>query len=154
LASILHVLELLLPALIPSWNFFDVIVPSPRIQYAVLNLESDRALEWKVFRPRPQRVSFLMMLQRMLWNPDRNEALFLVSCAERLIEYPTRHSEREISSRIRFELKSTSFKEIIRNKTHFKFRVVFIRRERNELKEEIAYISSNYSLNKEAINGH
>ena len=28
--------KLLLPALIPSWSFFDVIAPSPRIEYALL----------------------------------------------------------------------------------------------------------------------
>ena len=30
-----NALRLLLPALIPSWRFFDVIAPSPRIEYAL-----------------------------------------------------------------------------------------------------------------------
>lgn len=40
----------------------------------------------------------------MLWNPVRNESLFLVSCAERLIEHPTVHSEEEILKRIEYML--------------------------------------------------
>ncbi len=95
----LQSLKLLLPALIPSWNFFDVIAPSPRIEYALLS-SPDAAPEWREFRPRPQRVSATAMLSRLFWNPRRNEDLFLVSCAERLVDQPTAHSEDEIFRRI------------------------------------------------------
>lgn len=33
-ATVLAPFKLLLPALIPSWNFFDVIAPAPRVEYA------------------------------------------------------------------------------------------------------------------------
>jgi len=147
----LHSLKLFLPALIPSWNFFDVIVPSPRIQYALLNAESDPLLEWQVFRPRPQYISFLTMLKRMFWNPYWNESLFLVSCAERLIEYPTQHSEDEISKRLISELNSDSFTSITKDKTHVRFRLVFIRREGDKLIEEVTYQSPTQRLREEGF---
>jgi hypothetical protein len=100
----LQALKLLLPALIPSWNFFDVIAPSPRIEYALL--ASPAAVgDWREFRPRPAQVSPLAMACRMFWNPAWNETLFLVSCAERLTSEPTDHSEDEIFKRIAAELR-------------------------------------------------
>lgn len=99
----LQSLKLLLPALVPSWNFFDVIAPSPRIEYALL-ASPDAEPNWREFRPRPQRVSPASMLARLFWNPRRNEDLFLVSCAERLVDQPTAHSEDEIFRRIAADL--------------------------------------------------
>ena len=143
-----NILKLILPALIPSWNFFDVIVPSPRIQYALLNSENDSSTDWQVFRPLPQSISFLSMLQRLLWNPYWNESLFLVSCAERLMEYPTQHSEDEIFKRLIFELNSKPFSLATKDKTHVQFRLVLIRREGDELREEATYQSSIHCLDK------
>lgn len=96
--------SLLLPALVPSWNFFDVIAPSPRVEYALAETR-DAALDaWTEFRPRQQRVSPGVMLARLFWNPRWNESLFLVSCAERLVEEPTAHGEDEIFRRIAADL--------------------------------------------------
>lgn len=100
----LRPLALLLPALIPSWNFFDVIAPSPRIEFARLAGPEDAARDWHEFRPRPQHVSPAAMLRRLFWNPRWNESLFVVSCAERLIDHPTPHSEDEIFRRIAADL--------------------------------------------------
>jgi len=96
--------SLLLPALIPSWNFFDVIAPSPRVEYALAD-SRDAALDvWTEFRPRPLRMPPAAMLGRLFWNPRWNESLFLVSCAERLVEEPTAHGEDEIFRRIAADL--------------------------------------------------
>ncbi len=92
-------LKLLLPALIPSWNFFDEIAASPRIEYALLRAPGD-SCEWREFRPRPPHVSFPAMLARLFWNARGNETLFVVSCAERLLAEPTAHSQDEIFRRI------------------------------------------------------
>lgn len=97
-------LSLLLPALVPSWRFFDTIGPSPRIEYALLSSPDDAPEGWQEFRPRPQRVSPLAMLTRLFWNPRWNETLFLVSCSERLMDHPTPHSEDEIYRRIATDL--------------------------------------------------
>ena len=93
-------LKLLLPALTPSWRFFNSVGPSPRIEYA-LREEADN---WREFRPRPAVLSFRQRLKRLFWNPLWNESLFLTSCAERLLENPTEHNRREIATRIAAEL--------------------------------------------------
>ncbi|MHB8287260.1 MAG: hypothetical protein ACYDD1_21650 [Caulobacteraceae bacterium] len=100
----IQTLKLLLPALIPSWNFFDVIAASPRIEYAQAASADATALDWRAFRPRPARLSLAAMLARLVWNARWNEALYVVSCAERLINTPTAHSQAEIFRRIAADL--------------------------------------------------
>ncbi len=100
----LSLLKLLLPALMPSWRFFKSVDPSPRVEWAMLASATSAPQSWREFRPRPQQLTPLAMLRRMLWNPRWNESLFLVSCAERLTLSPTEHSEQEILRRITAEL--------------------------------------------------
>lgn len=95
-------IRLLLPALIPSWNFFDAVSASPRVEYAL------NGGEWIAFAPRPQHVSVAGMAGRLLWNARWNEALFVVSCAERLLNNPTAHSEDEIFRRVAASLPGVS----------------------------------------------
>jgi hypothetical protein len=90
-------LSLVLPVLIPSWQFFKTIEPSPRVQWAQIDGDAPR---WQEFRPRPQRLGPLRMLRRLFYNAAWNEALFLVSCAERIEAEPTTHSITEIQRRI------------------------------------------------------
>lgn len=82
-------LQDLLPAVIPSWRFFDRIGPAPRLEYALLQSADDQRMEWFEVSPRPARIPPWIALARLFWNPHGNEALFLVSCAERLIDQPT-----------------------------------------------------------------
>lgn len=96
----LNVLRLLAPALIPSWNFFDVIADSPRVEFARVASESEEPSDWREFRPRPARLSLGTMARRMVWNAWWNEALFVMSCAERLLYTPALHSEDEIFHRV------------------------------------------------------
>src|SRR6187402_3359239 len=96
----LQTIKLLLPALIPSWRFFDTIAPSPRIEFTLLQSVQGVAGDWQEFRPRPSSLAVHEMLVRMFWNPRWNETLFLVSCAERLLTAPTEHSSHEIFNRI------------------------------------------------------
>jgi len=81
----------------------------------------------------------------LFWNAKWNESLFLVSCAERLIEFPTQHSENEIFKRIATELLNSpnSAKE-----PFFQFRLIFIRREGERLIEEILYQSKIKNLDR------
>lgn len=129
----LHTLKLLLPALIPSWRFFDAISPSPRIEFALLQRSDDLAKDWQEFRPRPVHLSIGGMIKRLFWNPQWNETLFLVSCAERLIENPTDHSYQEILKRIRADIKSAPY---------LQYRLVFVRRDGVTLQKETLFISS------------
>ena len=126
-------LALLAPALIPSWNFFDVIAPSPRLEYALGASAAQAAGPWRAFRPLPPRVSPLEMLRRLVWNPRWNETLFLVSCAERLINHPTAHSEDEIFRRLAADLARGPDPEA--GKPWLSFRLVFLSREGEALVE-------------------
>ncbi len=130
-------LGLLLPALIPSWNFFDVIAPSPRIEYAVTGSSALPQADWVEFRPRPQRVSARTLLARLLWNPRWNESLFLVSCAERLINAPTDHSQDEIFTRLAAELTRDGA-----TGDWLSFRLVFVSREDEAIQREVLFQSA------------
>ncbi|WP_293360654.1 hypothetical protein [Phenylobacterium sp.] len=129
---ILRPFALLLPALIPSWNFFDVIAPSPRIEAARL-ASPDAQPVWREFRPRPQRVSPGEMVRRLVWNPRWNETLFLVTCAERLVDHPTRHSEDEIFRRIAADLVREP------GEPWLVFRLVFVSRQGEAIEREVLF---------------
>lgn len=129
-------LKLLLPALIPSWRFFNEITPSPRIEFALLQHAGD-VPAWQELEYRPQSLSVGAMLARMLHNPRWNEALFLVSCAERLANNPTEHSRREIMNRI--------LAQVATHAPHMQFRLVFVSRSGAELQKHIEYVSPVYA---------
>lgn len=97
-------LRLLLPAIVPSWRFFDAVTASPRVDYALLTAPDRPAEQWYAFRPRTAVLTIGMMLRRLFWNPQWNEDLFLVSLAERLIGDSTpetdAHSQRELMQRV------------------------------------------------------
>jgi hypothetical protein len=134
----LHTLKLLLPALIPSWRFFDVIAPSPRIEFRPAKTPEDTSADWQEFRPRPARLSMNAALQRMFWNPRWNESLFLVSCAERLINHPTEHSRQEIVKRLKNVLNTDA--------SYLQFRLVFVSREGDRIQKEVWFTSAVHSL--------
>jgi hypothetical protein len=133
--SPLSTLKLLLPALIPSWNFFDVIAPAPRVEYALLASPGDATGVWREFRPRPEHVSLATMLKRLVWNPRWNQTLFVMSCAERLAEDRTpAHSEDELFKRIAADLVAEPQDPA---RPWLCFRLVFVSREGEALTEEV-----------------
>jgi hypothetical protein len=93
-------LRLILPALLPSWRFFASVGPSPRIDYALLVNASDEPTGWTPFRPRPARRSVAETVWRLIWNPRDNETLYLISCAERILESERARAMEEIAIRI------------------------------------------------------
>ena len=130
--------RLLLPAVIPSWRFFDVIAPSPRIEYVHGRKTLDMA-HWREFRPRPAEVSPQRMLLRLFWNPEWNESLYLVSCAERLLEHPTEHSGEEIFKRIRADLLRST--EPGASDDLIQFRLVLVCRGKDAIEREVVHVS-------------
>lgn len=128
----LQTLKLLLPAMIPSWRFFDVIAPSPRIEIAVMRSEEGAAENWQEFRPRPQTLSIMDMLKRMIWNPPWNENLFLMSCAERLAKDDEDFVRQEIFRRIKRGLDGKGF---------VRFRLTFHAKEDGQIIKHTAYVS-------------
>lgn len=149
--QLLNTLKLLLPALIPSWHFFDIITASPRIQYALLEDEDKTGSNWTEFRPRPHAVSLQQTLRRLFFNAKWNESLFLVSCAERILLNASlqqvSHSENEILRRISHELQRN---DNTTDATYLQFRLVCVQREQNELLEEITYLSRKHAFSSDS----
>ena len=141
---ILDSVKLLLPALIPSWRFFDTIAPAPRIEFTLLKTAQNKADSWQEFRPRPAHLSVGSMVKRMFWNARWNESLFLVSCAERLMQNPTQHSEQEIVKRIKAELERSSVDGVAN--PYLQFRLVWVSRQGAQLQKQITFISPVYPL--------
>lgn len=132
--AMLVLLKLLLPALAPSWRFFDSIGPSPRIEYALTQTPQDEPADWRELRPRPAVLTFRDMLRGLFWNPDRNESLFLTSCAERLLAAPTAHSREEIEARLVADLAPDAA-------PYVRWRIVTIQRQGARLAKDVAYAS-------------
>jgi hypothetical protein len=130
-----------LPALIPSWRFFDSIAPSPRVEYLLFDPQNENLGSWAEYRPRPERLPVWSMLKRMLYNPIRNETLFIASCAERLIkneqEYGA-HSIAEIFARIEQDIAHGLLK---REGQYLQFRLAFISLQKQGLEKHILFVS-------------
>ncbi|HEU5048170.1 MAG TPA: hypothetical protein VFT64_10050 [Rickettsiales bacterium] len=131
----LETVKLLLPALVPSWRFFDRIAASPRVEFRA------GAGEWREFCPRPAYLSLGSMLKRLFWNPRWNESLFMVSCAERLLHDGEAHCARAIADRIR-----TQFIKDGTQADRLQFRLVFIHREGERLQKEVTFVSPVYPV--------
>lgn len=133
----IQTLKLLLPALIPAWNFFDVIAAAPRIEYALLPAPGATDAVWVEFRPRPELVSLPVMIGRLFWNARWNETLFVVSCAERLLAAPTAHSEDEIFRRIAADFADQN----ATGEAWLKFRIAVVSEHERAPVREIAFVS-------------
>ncbi|WP_162930062.1 hypothetical protein [Pseudophaeobacter sp. EL27] len=132
----LRLLSLFLPTVIPSWRFFKTVAPSPRIEYRLI--EGESIGDWQEDRPRPTHLGLGQVLRRMLWNPDWNEQLYLVSCSERLIEAPSQHSVDEINLRVARTLPEGA--------QMLQFRLVFLSREGARLVKLVEYESTQVAL--------
>ncbi|HYJ14066.1 MAG TPA: hypothetical protein VE170_01160 [Candidatus Limnocylindria bacterium] len=131
----------LLPALIPSWRFFDYIAPSPRIEFAVAAAADDPAMRWREFRPRPVHLPFAAMLRRLLWNPLWNESLFMASCAEKLLDEPSARRETELFTRIVAAIARGETGDQITASTYLRFRIVVLKREGEEISRRVGFVS-------------
>jgi hypothetical protein len=134
----LKTLSLILPVLIPSWRFFKAIEPSPRVQWTLLADSGDLADDWQEFKPRPMVVTPFQMLCRLFWNPAWNDALFVVSCAERIALNPTPHSVTEIRRRILSDIEQLP---IDSTDKLMQFRLVFVQRDETGLSQDIVFLS-------------
>ena len=134
----MQTLSLVLPVLIPSWRFFKSIEPSPRVQWALYSEQYATPLDWQDFRPRPLTVTPIGMILRLFWNPNWNDALFVVSCAERIQQDPTEHSIQEITRRIQADIGQMAMDATGKM---VRFRLVFVHREDGELEQEVVFLS-------------
>ena len=130
---------LILPALIPSWRFFQTIEASPRVEWTLLATTNETPNNWHPFRPRPETVSPWQMLARLFWNPEGNEALYILSCAERIAISDCPHAVAQITTRILHDIA-----ELPLNTTAklMQFRLVFVARDATGLTRETAFLSN------------
>lgn len=77
----LRLIGLFLPVIFPSWRFFETIGASAWVEVAV----KDR---WVPALLLPQILGGSDYALRMVWNPARNEALYLTALAERALFDP------------------------------------------------------------------
>lgn len=134
----LNTLAMILPVLIPSWRFFKTIEPSPRVQWALLSEGGGGPADWQELHPPPATVTALQMLARLFWNADRNEQLFVISCAERIQQQPTAHSIDEIGRRVRQKMTHMG---LDRTDQYWQFRLVFVHREQARLVKKVVFLS-------------
>ena len=134
----LKTLLLLLPVLVPSWRFFEEIEPSPRVEWTLLPNRDTLPNKWYEFRPRALKTSPFQMLRCLFWNPEWNETLFVVSCAERIAQHPTNHSIKEINQRILADLDRMNFgtRDML-----MQFRLVFVQQGQTGLTREEVFLS-------------
>jgi hypothetical protein len=137
-------LSFALPVLFPSWQFFKTIEPSPRVQWALLSDSKAAVIEWREFRPHPLTISPIQMVFRLFWNPDWNDALFVVSCAERIQQSPDPHSINEIRRRILSDLQKLPIDTMGQL---LQFRLVFVHRGETGLVREVVFLSNTYPAN-------
>lgn len=134
----MHFFLLLLPALIPSWRFFEAVEASPRVQWAALADPDAVVAKWTDYRPPPMTLSLWACLCRLFWNPGRNEGLYMVTLAERLTLAPTPHSITEIFRLISAERGAATA-------AFLQFRLVFVHRNKtrvsDHLRQEVTYLS-------------
>lgn len=136
----LKTISLILPVLIPSWRFFKAVEPSPRVEWAIVPRDAEGVCNWTPYQPRPQAVSLGEMFRRLLWNPAWNDALFVVSCAERIalgIE-PTSHSVNEIQRRI---LRDINGLDLGVDEGLMQFRLVFVYRDDTGFVQDVVFVS-------------
>lgn len=130
---IVNTFKLLLPALTPSWRFFDEIAPSPRIEFCTLKTKMSDVQEWQEFRPRPKHMKWTQFMRCLFYNAWWNENLYLVALAERLVQNPTKHSEKEIIKRIQREGEM--------DRPYMRFRLIFVHRADSKIQKDIIFTS-------------
>lgn len=140
-------IRLLLPALFPSWRFFDVIGPSPRIELALLDTPDDASVAWREIRPRTDRLGAAGYLRTFFFNPRWNETLFLVTCAEGVIRDESDHTVREIRDRLRADLHRSAGGPA---KPWFRFRIALLSRDAGRVRRDVVFTSPAYPTAEEA----
>lgn len=145
-AIVLPMLRALLPVLVPSWRFFDRIGASPRIEIALLSAVAAEPEDWLEFRSRPHHLSLIRILRSLWWNPEQNEALYLLSCCEKLIEQQSALAEREIERRIAAALgkipRNIAGPNVEPEYPFFMFRLIVIERVGTELSRSEVFRST------------
>lgn len=133
---LLKTVSLLLPVLFPSWRFFKTVGPSPRVEYRLI--VQGKAGAWQESHPIPERVSLGQMARRMVWNPERNTQLYMVSLSERVVSGVVDHSVDELNRMIA--------ERLVGQAGDLQFRLMFLVPEGDQIVGEVLYESTPVSL--------
>ncbi len=109
-------------------------------------IRDGQTTEWAEARPIPARVSVVRMLRRLVWNPRRNQQLYMVGLAERLADTPTQHSKDELAHMVRASLAPVSQRAGGQQTGSFAYRVIFVQREGEELVRFLDYESPEFPI--------
>lgn len=137
-------LRYLLPALVPSWRFFDDIGPSPRIEYCLL-ADKNATPGWQPFQPPPEHIPLPQLFRRLVWNPGRNEALYLLSSCEKILERDALQAQEVIAGRMAQTLRSG---ELPPQARYFRFRLLVVEREGDRLVQREQFVSPAFALDQ------
>ena len=120
-----RLLGLCLPIILPSWRFFDVIAPAPRIEFAWLDDAISTTPTWQIFRPTPATIPWHQRLRMLWWNAERNESLYLLSCADQICYAGSAHAMAEVRARL---LRAASRGELGRPGQYLRYRICMTER--------------------------
>ncbi|HVK99593.1 MAG TPA: hypothetical protein VM553_07275 [Dongiaceae bacterium] len=124
--------------------------------------EENAEPEWHPFRPRPTRIPLSHYLLRLLWNPQGNEALYLLSSSEKILERDSPQAREVIAARIAQAIKAGHISTSLFSKPHsskphsskppsttlFRFRLMEVERVENELVRRERFISPVFSVDQ------
>ena len=150
----LKTLKLILPVIVPSWNFFDDITASPRLEVTILNSSQDKGEDWQAFYQKPRSLNTLESIKRLFWNPQWNQSLWGVSCAEQFIMTEDENRRIEIQAEMIDRIRLEIFRRHIAFEGFFKFRLVLVEREdghSKNLQRDVVFTSSLYAVKMETM---
>lgn len=127
-------MNLLLSVFISPWQFFKESVPSPRVEFVLLDSLDDQSSDWQEFCLRPKSMSFLELIKTLFFNPTWNESVYVMDCAERLIVDPCDDDEKEIMQRIKKSLE-------LKDGSYIQFRLVFVTKYGHLLQRDMLFTS-------------
>lgn len=87
------------------------------------------------------------MLRKLLWNPRWNEMLFMVTCAEKLLDEPSPWHEDELLTRIAADF----MRERSPGPGYLRFRIVIVQREDKRITERVSFVSAPRQLTGTAL---
>lgn len=138
-------LDYLLPALLPSWRFFNDIGPSPRLEFCVLLHAGDSPLRWQPLRPPPQHITVAAQLRRLVWNPHGNEALYLLSSSEKILQRQSIAAQMDIARRMTAAFASGEIATMPQDR-FFVFRLLEVARGEDGLLSQVSFESPVFLL--------
>jgi hypothetical protein len=87
------------------------------------------------------------MLWRLFWNPLWNESLYLISCAEKLIDEPSAMREDALMTRVAAAIARGETGDKIAGPAFLLLRIVVVNREGEQIVRQVSFVSLARRLN-------